>query len=242
MPEPATPTRAIELQAVHHAMIDLCLSDHPKECGVPRFFFHVIEGDSKILVRDSEGMRFASSHEAKREAVGLARDFARHDLAAIQAWKVVVVDEAGRAVVTVPLSNVRPRKLEAMVNFFRHIVWCETSVRAPILAALLMATMLAVIVQTAIKTVLVTEPSGNYLAASSSTEDALVAVRFIPSASVADVTKFLEEYNGTIVEGPRPAGFYRLRIGSTQLSREELATIVGRMSHESTVDMVAAVQ
>jgi hypothetical protein len=89
---------------------------------------------------------------------------------------------------------------------------------------------------------LVTEPSGNYLAASSSTEDALVAVRFIPSASVADVTKFLEEYNGTIVEGPRPAGFYRLRIGSTQLSREELATIVGRMSHESTVDMVAAVQ
>jgi hypothetical protein len=231
-----------ELQAVHQAMIDLRHLDHPKECYVPRFFFHVIEGDSRTLVRDSEGTRFASPHEAKREAVGLAQDFARHDLAAIRTWKVVVVDEAGRVVVTVPLSNVRPRKLEALVNLFRHIAWCETSVRAPILAALLMATMLAIILQTAMKTVSVTESTSDYHTAASSTEDAIVAVRFIPSASVADVTKFIAEYNGTIVDGPRPAGFYRLRIGGTQLSREELATIVGQMSHESTVDMVAAVQ
>jgi hypothetical protein len=65
-------------------------------------------------------------------------------------------------------------------------------------------------------------------------------VGFVPQASAEDVTKFLETYKASLVDGPRAGGLYRIRIGEGALSRDRLADIVGRMQQESAVIRFAA--
>jgi anti-sigma factor RsiW len=69
---------------------------------------------------------------------------------------------------------------------------------------------------------------------------AYALVGFVPQASAADVTKLLETYKASIVDGPRPGDLYRLRIGEAGLSRDEVAGIVGRLRGESSVVRFAA--
>jgi hypothetical protein len=79
---------------------------------MPRYFFNVLEGHSENLARDSEGVEFSSLNEAREEAVGLARDFAKHGFyRSMQAWELVVADENGHELLTVPLSDIGPRKI-----------------------------------------------------------------------------------------------------------------------------------
>jgi anti-sigma factor RsiW len=72
------------------------------------------------------------------------------------------------------------------------------------------------------------------------TPGAYALVGFLPQASAADVTKFLETHKASIVDGPRAGGLYRIRIGEGGLSRDKLADIVGRMQQESAVIRFAA--
>jgi hypothetical protein len=72
------------------------------------------------------------------------------------------------------------------------------------------------------------------------TPGSYVLVGFVPQASAADVTKFLETYKASLVDGPRAGGLYRIRIGQGGLSRDQLADIVGRMQQESAVIRFAA--
>ena len=65
-------------------------------------------------------------------------------------------------------------------------------------------------------------------------------VGFVPQTSVADVTKLLETYKASIVDGPRAGDLYRIRIGEAGLSRDELAGIIGRLQRESGVIRFAA--
>jgi len=65
-------------------------------------------------------------------------------------------------------------------------------------------------------------------------------VGFVPQASAADVTKFLETHKASIVDGPRAGGLYRIRIGEGGLSRDELAKIIDRIQQESAVIRFAA--
>jgi hypothetical protein len=211
---------------------------------VPRYFFNVVEGYSKNLVRDSEGAVFSGLSEARKEAVGWAQDFANHDFrGSTESWKIVVADENGDEVLTVPLAEIRPRKMiEAWFDLGRRIAKFESGFGQHIVVWLVAAAMLAIIVQAAIKTVPVAEEGGSYQTASAPTENTIVAVRFVPHASVADITKFLDAYKATLVDGPRPGGFYRLRIVDTTLPQEELAEIVGRIAQEKVVEFAAVVQ
>ena len=61
-------------------------------------------------------------------------------------------------------------------------------------------------------------------------------VRFAREASAAEITRFLEEYQATLVDGPKPGGFYRVRITMKTLAKEELAHIVSRMRQERVVE------
>jgi len=60
-------------------------------------------------------------------------------------------------------------------------------------------------------------------------------VRFAHEANAAEITQFLENYQATLVDGPRPGGFYRVRLAMTKLAKEEFAHIVSRMRHERVV-------
>jgi anti-sigma-K factor RskA len=65
-------------------------------------------------------------------------------------------------------------------------------------------------------------------------------VRFAREASAGEITRFLEEYQATLVDGPKPGGFYRVRITMKTLAKEELTRIVSRMRQERVVETANA--
>jgi anti-sigma-K factor RskA len=60
-------------------------------------------------------------------------------------------------------------------------------------------------------------------------------VRFAREASAAEITRFLENNQATLVDGPRPGGVYRVRIAMTKLARDEFTRIVSRMREDRVV-------
>jgi len=205
---------------------------------MPRYFFNIMEGHSQNLVRDIEGVLLSGAGEARKEAIGLAQDITRHGIhKPTQAWTVIVTDENGDEVLTVPLSGIPARKTQASFGLGSRIAKLESSFGRDTIVWLIGAA-----VQTGVTAVHVAQQRGSYQTASAPTEGALVAVRFAGQASMADVTKFLETYQASLAGGPRPGNLYRLRIGETTLPQAELAKIVGRMTQEKVVEFAAAVQ
>jgi hypothetical protein len=101
---------------------------------------------------------------------------------------------------------------------------------------------MGIIVQATVRTEPGTKGSRGYWTASAPSEGYFVAVRFAPQASAADIAKFLDAYDASPVDGPRPAGFYRLRIRVATLPQERLAEIVRRMAQEKVVEFAAVVR
>jgi hypothetical protein len=61
-------------------------------------------------------------------------------------------------------------------------------------------------------------------------------VRFARQASAAEITKFLQNYQAALVDGPTPGGLYRVRVAMSSLAKEELARIVARMRQDRVVE------
>lgn len=60
-------------------------------------------------------------------------------------------------------------------------------------------------------------------------------IGFVPQASAEEITKFLETYKATVVDGPRPGGIFRIRISATILPKAELDRIVKQMQGDTKV-------
>jgi hypothetical protein len=60
-------------------------------------------------------------------------------------------------------------------------------------------------------------------------------IGFTQQASAADVTKFLEAHNASIVEGPKAGGLYRIRLSAIVLSKHELQAVVKQMQDDSKI-------
>jgi hypothetical protein len=60
-------------------------------------------------------------------------------------------------------------------------------------------------------------------------------VRFNPDASAADITRFFETYKASLVEGPRAAGIYRIRVAHDALARDALSQVLARMAQDKGV-------
>ena len=204
---------------------------------MPRYFFNMVEGDGTNLVRDCEGTLLSGTREARKEAVGLARDVARHGIDGLtKTWRVVVTDDCGEEVLIVPLSQIRRSRLQALAD---RIAKLRTAFAPHLLASVVTLTTLAVL---AIVRSQDTAPTGSFQLAAASSEGAIVAVRFIPSASIAEITAFLEAYQASVVGGPRPGGLFRLRVSEHPLASEEVAAVAAGIGRERVIELVAALQ
>jgi anti-sigma-K factor RskA len=85
-----------------------------------------------------------------------------------------------------------------------------------------------------------TKPPGSFETASIETvqkgHGTFAMVRFAREANAAEITRFLEDYKATLVDGPKPGGLYRVRIAMTSLAKEEIARIMSRMRQERVVE------
>jgi hypothetical protein len=206
---------------------------------MPRYFFHFYDFNSKNLARDSEGAVFSGFRKAKNEAIGLARDIAELGVDR-STWQVLVIDENGNQVLRLPLSRFRPRKFRPWIDLVHRVATYEPRFRPGVFTWLLMAAVLAMAVQAAVLTPRASEPSrGRYHLASAEAKGIAVNVRFVPRTSIAEIEDFLQAYKATLVNGPLPRGFYRLRILDSAASPEELKLVVERMANESIISLVA---
>jgi hypothetical protein len=69
-----------------------------------------------------------------------------------------------------------------------------------------------------------------------------IGIGFVPGANAADITKFLDTYHLTIVEGPRPGGLFMTRPESAPLPKDGLDRLVHRIQQESRIVRFAAVE
>jgi len=207
---------------------------------MPRYFFNFLEGQSRNLVRDSEGVVLPDAKEAKREALGLARDFADHGFSqSMQTWGIVVVDESGKEVLSLPLATVHRSKIRTWREFARRFAAFKIGIRPDILGWLVAAVVLGVIAQATVKLAPVSKRTETYRIASTQAEGGVVIVRFAPQTSIADITRFLHSYDATIVAGPQMGDLYRLRLNDTTLAQEERSKIVGQMKQDQVVTLAA---
>jgi hypothetical protein len=117
---------------------------------MPHYFFHLLDEDNNNLVRDSVGCTLSDTGQAKKEAIGLARDIATHGLHGT-GWQVIVTD-ADTVILTVSHSDIRPRRMKPWLDLARRIATYEPKFRPYIFAWLLAALVLAAIVQAAVTT------------------------------------------------------------------------------------------
>jgi hypothetical protein len=210
---------------------------------MPRYFFNIMEGHSQNLVRDIEGALLSGAAEARKEALGLAHDITRHGIhGPTQTWNVIVTDEKGDEVLTVPLSGAAVRKTHGAFGLGTRLAKLESSLGRSTIVWLIGAALLAMSVQDVISIMRPAQQQDVYQTASAIPEGAAVAVRFAAQASMADVGKFLEAYHASVADGPGPGNLYRLRIGDVALPHGELAKIVNRMAQEKIVEFAVAVQ
>jgi hypothetical protein len=198
----------------------------------------VVDGDSIILARDSAGALFNDVGQARKQAVRLARDFAMHGFKGQpENWKLVVCDQGGVEVLTIPLSQIRWRKLRLWLDFL--LLNIKRRFRA---RALLAAAISLILVHVAVTSAVIMQNAGKYQTASAPTDGSIMAVRFIPHASMSEITIFLKRYDATIVGGPLTGGLYRIRITRKNPTQDQLTELIGRMTKDEIVELAATVQ
>ncbi|MBI3433476.1 MAG: hypothetical protein HY056_00105 [Proteobacteria bacterium] len=62
-----------------------------------------------------------------------------------------------------------------------------------------------------------------------------VLVRFVSDAGASAITKFLDQFDASIVEGPMSGGIYRLRIAPKGQTKDDIARQVARMQEERAI-------
>lgn len=94
-------------------------------------------------------------------------------------------------------------------------------------------------VQAFILASVLTNPSTTYrmasVASAPSGPGSFAMVRFARDASAADITQFLQNYQATLVDGPKPGGLYRVKLAVTKLAHDEFTRIVSHMRQDRIV-------
>jgi hypothetical protein len=71
-------------------------------------------------------------------------------------------------------------------------------------------------------------------------QGSFVLVRFAPTATAAEIAKYLETNKLGVVDGPRAGGLYKIKVAPTSLAREEIGRIAKRIQDDSKVVSFAA--
>jgi hypothetical protein len=181
---------------------------------------------------------------ALRNDPGLARqaELAREELAetialneSLDVPTARAMDRLMAAIDKEPLAVVKPASPRVVAGRFATFI-AGFSPRTLAIAA--SVACLAIALQASVLVSMLTKPAAEQNVAASDTihsRGTYAMVRFAREASAAEITRFLENNQATLVDGPRPGGFYRVRIAVTKLAKGEFARVVSRMREDQVV-------
>ena len=124
--------------------------------------------------------------------------------------------------------------------------WLDTIVAALSPRGLAFATaalaIVALVQAGALTTLLVSDGAGERYGTASGPQAgdnaAFVLVAFAPQATAAQIEAFLERSRAVIVDGPRPGGLFRLRVGDRRLTADEIERLVAGLRADPAVRLV----
>jgi hypothetical protein len=67
-----------------------------------------------------------------------------------------------------------------------------------------------------------------------------VLLGFTPDATMAEITRFLQSHNATVIEGPKQNALFRVRVADHRLAKDDLARIVRQMQEDGRIVRFAA--
>jgi anti-sigma-K factor RskA len=140
-----------------------------------------------------------------------------------------------RLMAAIDADEVATRKrgsLRAAIGWFTQSI-ASFSPRTLAMAACLAA--LAIALQASMLVGMLTKPQDSAVNVGH-VHGTFAMVRFTRQANAAEITDFLQNYQATVVDGPKPGGLYRVRLAMTTIAKEELGRIVSRMQHERVVE------
>jgi hypothetical protein len=100
------------------------------------------------------------------------------------------------------------------------------------------AAVVAIVAQAAVLTTVAIKdqgPAGFEPASYRSIDEALVAIRFVPQATLGDITKFLDAHHAAVVDGPKKGQLYMIRLPVSGTDKPEMAKFAQRMRAESKI-------
>ena len=117
---------------------------------MPRYFFNVVEGATKNIAKDSEGVVLDSVREAEKQAIGFARDLVQHKEIP-RTFKVVVTDENGTQVLTLPLSETRGGRSQLWSGLRRRFAALKSKLGPRAFACLIAIAVVGIIAQASMR-------------------------------------------------------------------------------------------
>ena len=94
----------------------------------------------------------------------------------------------------------------------------------------------------ALTTLLVSDGAGERYGTASGPQagdnGAFVLVAFAPQATAAQIEAFLDRARAVIVDGPRPGGLFRLRVGDRRLTGDEIERLVAGLRADPAVRLL----
>jgi hypothetical protein len=181
---------------------------------------------------------------ALRNVPGLARqaELAREELAetislneSLGVPTARAMDRLMAAIDEEPLAVVKPASPRVVAGRFAAFI-AGFSPRTLAIAA--SVACFAIALQASVLVSMLTKPAAEQNVAASDTihsRGTYAMVRFAREASAAEITRFLENNQATLVDGPRPGGFYRVRIAVTKLAKGEFTRVVSHMREDRVV-------
>jgi hypothetical protein len=186
----------------------------------------------EALARDPELARHLSlAREELEETVRLNESLGAPSPRVAQRLFAAIAQESPHARIA-PLPSLKDRFLAFFGGLSpRTLAW---SAGAAMLAILLQASV--------ITTMLVGGHGGTFETATfggkTETQGPIVLIRFVPGATAAQITEFLETFKASIIEGPTAGGMFRVRVSLAGGAKEQLAEIVRRMQESKIVGFV----
>jgi len=187
----------------------------------------------EALARDPE---LARRYELVREELGETI----HLNETLGAPSTRALDKLMRQIDAEPKRATRSFDLAARVSEF----FASLSPRTLALSAA--AAAVAILLQAGlIASVVLNQPTaGHYQTASApataQAPGAHALIRFAPTASVADITKFLSSHKLSIVAGPMPGGLYRMRIADASVPSAQRDKLIKTLQADKVVGFIAA--
>jgi hypothetical protein len=135
-------------------------------------------------------------------------------------------------------TGAAPRTGDSLKAWWRN--WLPEGVSPRLGLAAAAACVVIAVQATALIAFTLAQPDGGYRVASGgepvqAQSGSYVFIRFTDDAKAAEIMALLKEFNAVVVDGPKPGGVFKVRVGARALNEAEREMTIGKLREKSDI-------